>query len=153
MSKVKIDELDKKILGLISGNARTPFLEVARECGVSGAAIHQRIQKLTKLEIIKGSEFILDSQLLGFETCGFVGAFLREGVKFEHILKRLQAIPGVVEVHYTTGKYAMLIKVYAKNNKDLLELIHNNIQNIEGIASTETIISLNEAHRRQIPIE
>lgn len=153
MSKVKIDDLDKKILGLISGNARTPFLEVARECGVSGAAIHQRIQKLSKLKIIKGSEFILDSQLLGYETCGFIGIFLREGVKFESVLKHLEKIPEVVEVHYTTGKYAMFIKIYAKNNKHLLELIHYNIQNIEGIASTETIISLNEAHRRQIPID
>ena len=61
MAHHQLDELDEKILKLIIGNARMPFLEVARECNVSGAAIHQRIQKLTNLGVIKGSEFIVDN--------------------------------------------------------------------------------------------
>ena len=42
----KIDDLDKKILEIISNNARIPFKDVAAECGVSRAAIHQRVQRL-----------------------------------------------------------------------------------------------------------
>ncbi len=153
MATKSLDELDKKILKMVSGNARTPFLEVARECGVSGAAIHQRIQRLTKLQIIKGSEFILDPTALGYETCAYVGIFLREASEFDNVLKHLQKIPEIVECHFTTGKYAMFIKLYAKNNRHLLHVIHDQMQNIHGIASTETIISLAETYRKQIPID
>ncbi len=153
MAQRTIDELDKKILNMISGNARIPYLEVARECGVSGAAIHQRIQRLSKLQIIKGSEFILDPIALGYETCAFVGIFLRAASEFETVVAKLKAIEEVVEVHFTTGQYAMFLKVFAKNNRHLLSVIHDEFQNIEGIASTETIISFNEAFRRQLPID
>lgn len=153
MATRSLDELDKKILRMVSGNARVPYLEVARECGVSGAAIHQRIQRLTKLKIIKGSEFIFDPNALGFETCAYVGVFLREASKFDEVIKRLKTIPEIVECHFTTGKYAIFLKLYAKNNKHLLNVIHDELQNINGIASTETIISLSENYRKQLPIE
>ena len=153
MAQRSLDDLDKKILGMISGNARIPYLEVARDCGVSGAAIHQRIQRLSKLKIIKGSELILDPIALGYETCAFVGVFLREASEFDSVMTRLRTIEEVVECHFTTGKYAMFLKVYAKNNRHLLSVIHDELQNIPGIASTETIISLTEAYRRQLPIE
>lgn len=153
MAQRSLDSLDKKILGMISANARIPYLEVARDCGVSGAAIHQRIQRLAKLKIIKGSEVILDPIALGYETCAFVGVFLREASEFEEVMAKLRTIEEVVECHFTTGKYAMFLKVYAKNNRHLLSVIHDEFQKISGIASTETIISLNEAYRHQLPIE
>ena len=62
----QIDNLDKKILSFVTQNARVPFLEVARECNVSGAAIHQRIQRLTNIGVIKGSEFIVDPAAIGY---------------------------------------------------------------------------------------
>lgn len=148
-----LDELDRKILKMVSGNARIPFLEVARECGVSGAAIHQRIQRLIKLNIIKGSEFILDPTALGYDTCAYVGVFLKEASKFDHVVTMLKEIPEIVECHFTTGKYALFLKLYAKNNRHLLNVIHDQLQNINGIASTETIISLTETYRKQIPID
>lgn len=153
MAHRELDELDKKILQLISQNARVPFLEVARECNVSGAAIHQRIQRLINMQVIKGSEFILDPVSLGYQTCGFVGVFLKKASLFHDVVNELSKIPEVVEVHYTTGKYAMFLKVYAKNNRHLLSIIHDQFQEIEGIASTETIISMEEAYKRQPPIK
>ncbi|MDR1698653.1 MAG: Lrp/AsnC ligand binding domain-containing protein [Prevotellaceae bacterium] len=147
-----LDKLDEKILQMVSHNARIPFLEVARECNVSGAAIHQRVQKLSNAGILKGSEFILDAEKLGYETCAFIGIFLKDANEFQNVLKALYDIPEVVECHYTTGKYAMYIKVYAKNNAHLLSIIHNRFQGIPGIADTETMISFTEAFRRQIPV-
>jgi Lrp/AsnC family transcriptional regulator for asnA, asnC and gidA len=152
MGHHQIDKLDEKILQLISQNARIPFLEVARECNVSGAAIHQRIQKLTNLGIIKGSEFILDAEKIGYETCAYIGIFLKEAKEFKNVVESLKTIPEVVECHYTTGKYAMFIKIYAKNNTHLLDVIHNKFQRITGIASTETLISFSEAFKRQVPL-
>ena len=73
MANQKIDKLDKQILTMIAEDARVPFLEVARACNVSGAAIHQRIQKLSNAGIIKGSKFIVDPEKIGYETCAFIG--------------------------------------------------------------------------------
>lgn len=151
MAHHELDELDEKILRLIVDNARIPFLEIARECNVSGAAIHQRVQKLTNLGVIKGSEYIVDAEKLGYEACAFVGIFLTSPSTFDHVVKEMEKIPEVVECYYTTGQYDLLIKVYAKNNKDLLRIIHNELQPL-GLARTETLISFKDAFRKKFPI-
>ena len=152
-ANVQIDNLDKKILGLITKNARIPFLEVARECKVSGAAIHQRIQRLMNIGVIKGSEFILNPGKIGFHTCAFIGIFLKKASLFDKVVQMLEQIPEVVECHYTTGQYAIFIKIYAQSNEHLKGILHDKLQSIPGISSTETIISLDESFKRQLPIE
>lgn len=148
---INIDELDGQILSMIANNARIPFLEVARVCGVSGAAIHQRVQKLTQAGLIRGTEFVFDPLLLGYETCAFVGLFLKDPSHFDRVVEQLRLIPEVVECHYTTGDYDMFIKIYARNNQHLLSIIHDRLQPL-GIQRSETIISFNEAISRQLPI-
>ena len=100
----QLDKLDEQILKLIASNARIPFLEVARACNVSGAAIHQRIQKLTNLGILKGSEYVIDPEKIGYETCAYMGLFLKNPEQFDEVTKALENIPEVVECHYTTGQ-------------------------------------------------
>jgi len=150
---LQIDSLDKKILALITKNARIPYLEVARECKVSGAAIHQRIQRLQNLGVIKGSEFILNPAKIGFHTCAFIGIFLKKASLFDKVVQMLEQIPEVVECHYTTGQYAIFIKIYAHNNEHLKRILHDKLQSITGISSTETIISLDESFKRQLPVQ
>ncbi|WP_081467405.1 Lrp/AsnC ligand binding domain-containing protein [Anaerophaga thermohalophila] len=152
-SNLQIDSLDKKILSMITQNARIPFLEVARECKVSGAAIHQRIQRLMNMGVIKGSEFIINPGKIGYHTCAFIGIFLKKASLFDKVVKMLEEIPEVVECHYTTGEYAMFIKIFARSNEHLKRILHDRLQNIPGISSTETIISLDESFKRQLPIE
>ncbi len=151
MSSIVIDSLDRQILSLIADDARTPFLEVARECHVSGAAIHQRIQKLTQLGILKGSQYILDPELVGYGTCAFVGIFLKDPTDCSRVTEALKSIPEVVECHFTTGNYDLFLKIYARDNHHLLSIIHDQLQPI-GIQRSETIISFNEAIKRQIPL-
>ena len=151
MGHHNIDALDEQILGLIAENARIPFLEVARACNVSGAAIHQRIQKLTNLGIIKGSQYCLDPEKIGYETTAFVGIFLQDPSQFDTVMAALHNIPEVVECHFTTGKYDMFIKIYAKNNHHLLSIIHDKLQPL-GLARSETIISFHEEIKRQMPV-
>jgi len=146
-----VDSLDQQILSLIAGNARIPFLEVARACHVSGAAIHQRIQKLVQQGVIKGSQFVFDPEALGYETCAFVGLFLKDPSDFDHVVEELHKIPEVVECHYTTGDYDMFIKIYARNNHHMLSIIHEKLQPL-GLQRSETIISFHEAINRQIPV-
>ena len=152
MIQFELDDLDRKILSLIVSDARKPFLEVARECNVSGAAIHQRIQKLTSAGIIKGSEFILDSQKIGYGTCAYMGIFLKNPEQFPIVTNALKNIPEVVECHYTTGKYDLFIKIYAKDNQHLLSIIHEKLQPL-GLSRTETLISFKETFKKHMPID
>ena len=145
-----IDSLDRKILKMISEDARVPFLEVARECNVSGAAIHQRIQKLTNMGVIRGTRYEFDPEKMGYETCAFIGLFLKDPGSFDNVVAELEKIPEVVECHYTTGGYDMFIKLYARNNHHLLNLIHDKLQPL-GLSRSETISSFNEAIRRPVP--
>ena len=147
----RLDSLDKKILRMIADDARVPFLEVARTCNVSGAAIHQRIQKLTNLGVIKGSQFIIDPEKIGYETCAYIGLNLRTPETFDEVVNELRKIPEIVECHYTTGDYDMFIKIYALNNHHLLTIIHDKLQPL-GLARSETIISFNSAFDRQLPV-
>ena len=132
----QLDSLDKKILRMVAKDARVPFLEVARECNVSGAAIHQRIQKLTSSGVLKGSQFIIDPEKIGYETCAYIGLNLKDPEKFDSVVQALLEIPEVVECHYTTGDYDMFIKIYAMNNHHLLNIIHDKLQPL-GLSRSE----------------
>lgn len=152
MANTKLDRLDKQILKMIADDARVPFLEVARACDVSGAAIHQRIQKLTNAGILKGSQFIIDPEKIGYETCAYVGLYLKDPEKFDDVVEKLRQIPEVTECHYTTGGYDMFIKIYARNNHHLLNIIHDKLQPL-GLSRSETIVSFNAVIDRQLPID
>lgn len=149
----KIDRLDKKILSILSKNARIPFKDVAEECGVSRAAIHQRVQKLIEIGVITGSSFDVNPKSLGYNTCTYIGINLERGSMYRKVVEHLVNIPEIVECHYTTGPYTMLIKVYARDNEQLMDLLNNQLQGIPGVVSTETLISLEQSIKREIPIE
>jgi Lrp/AsnC family transcriptional regulator, regulator for asnA, asnC and gidA len=148
-----IDALDEKILKLITQNARIPFLEVARECGVSGAAIHQRVQRLLNIGVITGSEFIVNPEKLGYNTCAYMGMHLEKARFHKQVVEALRKIPEIVECHFTTGQYAIFIKIQTKTNKHLKQIIDEHLQKIEGIARTETFMSLELDFKRQVPIQ
>ena len=151
MAHRSLDNLDKKILRLIAEDARIPFLEVARICNVSGAAIHQRIQKLVNLGIIKGSQFVIDPEKIGYETCAFIGLNLRNPEKFDDVVEALKRIPEIVEAHYTTGQYDLFVKLYAFNNHHLLNIIHDKLQPL-GLSRSDSTISYNAVIDRPLPI-
>lgn len=148
----KVDRLDKKILGILSHNARMPFKDVAAQCGVSRAAIHQRVQHLIENGVITGSGFDVNPKSLGYSTCTYVGLNLERGSMYKKVVERIGAIPEVVECHFTTGPYTMLVKLYAKDNEQLMDLLNNQLQGIAGVVSTETLISLEQSIKREIPI-
>ena len=148
----KIDNLDKKILNILSKNARIPFKDVATECGVSRAAIHQRVQHLIEGGVITGSGFDVNPKSLGYSTCTYVGLNLERGSMYKEVVERVAAIPEVVECHFTTGPYTMLVKLYARDNEQLMDLLNNKLQGIHGVISTETLISLEQSIKREIPV-
>ena len=148
----KIDNLDRKILSILSKNARIPFKDVATECGVSRAAIHQRVQHLIDNGVIVGSWFDINPKSLGYSTCTYVGLNLERGSMYKEVVERVINIPEVIECHFTTGPYTMLVKLYARDNEQLMDLLNNKLQSIAGVVSTETLISLEQSIKREIPI-
>lgn len=148
----KIDNLDRKILNILSKNARVPFKDVAAECGVSRAAVHQRVQRLMEDGIITGSGFYVNAKSLGYTTCTYVGLNLERGNMYKNVVKKLNSIPEIVECHFTTGPYTMLLKLYARDNEQLMDLLNNKLQSIPGVVSTETLISLEQSIKREVPV-
>ena len=147
-----LDDWDLKILDIIIKNARIPFKDVAKEVGISRAAVHQRVNRMVDLEVIVGSGYHINPRKVDFKTCTYIGIFLEKGGLFTEVVKKLEQIPEIVECHYTTGQYAIFIKVYAKDNEHLKSILSGQIQKISGVSSTETFISLEESFKRTIPV-
>ncbi|MDE6322469.1 MAG: Lrp/AsnC ligand binding domain-containing protein [Muribaculaceae bacterium] len=148
----KIDNLDRRILDIIIRNARIASKDIAVECGVSRAAIHQRIQRMIDMNVITGSGYNVNPKILGFSTCTYIGVNLERGALYREVVPELEKIPEIVECHFTTGPYTMLIKLFARDNEHLMELLNDKIQNIKGVTGTETLISLDHSIHREIPI-
>jgi|TARA_B110000003_G_scaffold210030_1_gene208992 Lrp/AsnC family transcriptional regulator for asnA, asnC and gidA len=150
--KTEIDGIDKTILRALMKDARTPVLEIARAVGISGAAIHQRLRKLENSGLISGSKFVINSKALGYTTMAFVGIFLDKAKSNSDAIKQLKRIPQVLECHYTTGNWSVLIKILCKDNEHLMSVLNKEIQTISGVSRTETFISLDQQIDRQIKI-
>jgi Lrp/AsnC family transcriptional regulator, regulator for asnA, asnC and gidA len=151
-NEIIIDGIDKIILNSLINDARTPILSIARQVGISGAAIHQRLRKLEATGLISGSKFILNPKVLGYKTLAFVGIFLDSSSKYKEAVLRLKEIEEVVESHYTTGNYAIFVKILCKDNEHLMQVLNHRIQNIKGVSRTETFISLEQQIDRQIKV-
>lgn len=150
--QVEIDGIDKEILRALMQDAKKPILQIAKKVGISGAAIHQRLKKLEQSEVISGSKFTVNHKVLGFNTMAFVGVYLDKAARNQEAVKELKKIPEVLECHYTTGNWSILIKIICLNNQHLMQILNSKIQAIEGVSRTETFISLDQQIDRQIQL-
>ena len=151
--KPLFEEIDRKILKFLIGNARMPFLEIARECGISGAAIHQRIKKLEDSGVILGSRLIVDPKKMGFDVCAFISIRIQDPQLQLTTVEELKRIPEIVECHFITGTYNVMVKLYCVDNDHLMKTIFNCILPVPGVSTTQTYISLNEAFQRQVHVD
>ena len=149
----KIDVLDRKILRIITQNARIPFKDVAEMCDVSRAAVHQRVQKMFDTGVIMGSGYQVNPKMLGYNLCVYIGITLEKGTYYDEVITALEKIPEVVESQYTLGAYSMLVKMYAKDDRHLFNILNSKIQTIHGISKTETLSCLEQRINRVLPVE
>ncbi len=153
MDSYHIDATDQKILSLLVKNARMPFLEIARACGVSGAAIHQRVKRLEANGVITGSRLMVKPQALGLNVCAYVSVVLSEAGRYAEVVSALKKVPEIVECHFITGEYTLMLKLYCQDNDHLIEVLLNTIQKIPYIKATNTMMALDEAIDRQIWVQ
>ncbi len=150
MAKTQLNDIDRKILKFLIKNARMPYLEIARECGISGAAIHQRIRKLEEMDVIQGSRILVNPKALGFDVCAFIGITLKDPQMLISTMEKIMSIPEIVESHFVTGDYNILAKLYCTDNEHMMRTLFDKLLAIPGVASTQTFLSLNENFQRQI---
>ncbi|MCE1199706.1 MAG: Lrp/AsnC ligand binding domain-containing protein [Marinilabiliales bacterium] len=148
----QLDDTDLQILDIVTKNARIPFKDVAAVCGISRAAVHQRVARMSEMGVILGSGYTIDPRKIDFRTCSYVGIFLEKGSLYPAVAEQLQQIKEVVECHYITGQYAIFVKIYARDNEHLKAVLSEKIQKISGISSTETFISLEETFKREVSV-
>ena len=149
---LKLDGIDKEIVRMLMTNSRRPILEIAKKIGISGAAIHQRLRKLEKQNLIHSSSIKINSKILGFTTMAYIGIFLDRATNNKIVVNHLKEIPEILECHYTTGDWSMLTKLLCRDNEDLMKILTKKIQTIKGVSRTETYISLEQQIDRQISI-
>lgn len=150
--KYEIDSIDKEILSILQDDCRTPYLEIARKLIVSGGTIHQRVEKLRKMGIIQNNTININFQKLGFDVSAFLGIHLKSTRDLGQVISELKKMPEVVEANYTTGSYALLIKVQTKSIQDFHTFLSNKLQAIDAIQSTESFISLDRPINRNITL-
>lgn len=147
---LKIDGIDKVLLNGLMNDARMSINQLAKQVGISGAAVHQRLKKLEKSGLISGSQIIINPKKIGYSTLAFVGIYLDKAMNNPAAVAQLKKIDEVIECHYTTGNWSILVKIICRDNEHLMGLLNNQIQKIRGISRTETFISLDQQIARQL---
>lgn len=150
--KSELDPLDYKILEILVDNANLPYTEIGQRLDVSGGTVHVRMKKMESLGIVKGAQLLIDYSKIGWDISAFLGIYLDKSSLYEDVAKQLEAIPEVVNIHYTTGIYSIFVKIICRDTQHLREVLHDKIQRVTGIQRTETFISLQESLIRNTPL-
>lgn len=150
--KTDLDPLDYKILEILVENANLPYTEIGQRLDVSGGTVHVRMKKMESLGIVKGAQLLIDYSKIGWDITAFLGIYLDKSSLYEDVAKQLEAIPEVVNIHYTTGIYSIFAKIICRDTQHLREVLHDKIQRVTGIQRTETFISLEESLIRNTPL-
>ncbi|MEM7107627.1 MAG: Lrp/AsnC ligand binding domain-containing protein [Bacteroidota bacterium] len=149
----EIDNIDLKILEVLSKNAKKPYTEVAKQVYVSGGTVHVRMKKLEEMGVVKGNSLLVDYARLGFDITAFIGIFLSKSALYNEVISQLKQVPEIVNVHYTTGNYSMFAKMYCRDTNHLKNVLYDKVQKIDGIVRTDTMISLEESVSRNLNLE
>lgn len=150
---LEIDNIDLKILSILTEDANMPYTEIAKKCYVSGGTVHVRMKKLEEMGIVTGAQLKIDYAKLGYDIIAFLGIYLEKSSMYSEVAEELKAIPEIVSIHYTTGIYSIFAQIICKDTKHLRTVLHDKIQNVKGIQRTETFISLEESVVRPVKLD
>lgn len=150
--KTELDPLDYKILEILIKDANLPYTEIGQRLDVSGGTVHVRMKKMESLGVVKGAQLLIDYSKIGWDITAFLGIYLDKSSLYNDVARQLDAIPEVVNIHYTTGIYSIFAKIICRDTQHLREVLHDKIQKVNGIQRTETFISLEESLIRNSPL-
>jgi len=146
----KVDNVDLKILEILRDDAKKPFTEVAKKVHVSQGTVHVRMNKMEEAGIVEKTTVKINYAKLGFDITAFIGIYLEKSALYDKVVARLKEIPEITSIHYTTGNYSMFVKIHCRDTNHLKEVLHDKMQQVDGIERTETMISLEESLDRNL---
>ena len=147
---LQIDKTDLQILEILMQDAKKPFTEVAKKVHVSGGTIHVRMNKLEESGVVEKTTLKVNYAKLGYDITAFIGIYLEKSALYDQVMTQFKKIPEITNIHYTTGNYSMFVKIHCKDTNHLKLVLHDKIQQVEGIERTETMISLEESLDRNL---
>lgn len=148
----QIDKTDLKILEILVQDAKRPYSEVAKRAHVSVGTVHVRMNKLEEAGVVEKTTLKINYERLGFDITAFIGIYLQKSALYDQVLAKLRNIPEITSIHYTTGNYSMFVKIHCRDTNHLKEVLHDKMQQVEGIERTETMISLEESLNRNLEL-
>ena len=147
-----LDTYDRKILSALEEDGKRAFSAIASDLNISHTMVGQRVVRLKETGVLKGNTIVLDESKVGYDWGAFSGLVLKEDSKAETVIKRLKKIPEVVECYYISGKYALLIRVVARDREHMRHLLFDKIDTIPGVVKSESMIDFGCAFKRNVPI-
>lgn len=146
----EIDNTDLRILEILMQDAKKPYTDVAKRVFVSQGTVHVRMSKLEEAGVVEKTTLKINYAKLGYDITAFIGIYLEKSALYESVLEKLKSIPEVTNIHYTTGNYSMFVKIHCRDTNHLKEVLHDKMQQVDGIERTETMISLEESLDRTL---
>ncbi|KRD12606.1 AsnC family transcriptional regulator [Flavobacterium sp. Root901] len=145
-----LDDFDISIIKELEKDGRMAFSAIAANLKISNTMVHQRINRLMEQGIIGGIKPIIQEKKIGFDWASFTGITLNKDSDSDRIIEELKNIPEITECYYVTGSFTLYIKIVAKNHEHMRKILYEKIDNIPGIAKTDSIIELGCAFKRNI---
>jgi Lrp/AsnC family transcriptional regulator, regulator for asnA, asnC and gidA len=148
----EIDNTDLRILEILMQDAKRPYTEVAKKVNVSQGTVHVRMNKMEDAGILEKTTLRINYAKLGYDITAFIGIYLEKSALYDMVLSKLRSIPEITSIHYTTGNYSMFVKIHCRDTNHLKEVLHDKMQQVDGIERTETMISLEESLDRNLKL-
>jgi Lrp/AsnC family transcriptional regulator, leucine-responsive regulatory protein len=146
---------DARILEILQRDGRRPYADLGAEVGMSGPSAHERVKKLEARGAIRGYAAIVDPASVGLGILAFTWITQAPGTAATDLTDDLAAIPEIEECHHITGEADYLIKVRARDTRDL-ERILRQVQATRHVFTTETDVVYSSGFERRplrLPIE
>jgi len=153
MPSFQIDPIDLRIMEELTIDATISFVSLSKKLKVSNTLVHQRIRKLKDAGILKYATYHLDPWKLGYETSAYTQIMLTDSKLHREVEAALKEIPEIVECVNIIGRYALIVRIYAKNTQHLRDVIYEKIHPIDGIEGTNTTVCFETAFSRDVPLE
>ncbi len=144
----RIDRIDARIIEILQADGRRPYAEIGAEVGISGPSAHERVKKLESRGVIRGYGALLDPAAVGFGIVAFVWVSQAPGTVATDLTGDFASIPELEECHHITGEADYLVKIRARDTRDLERVLHL-VQATRHVFSTETDVVFSTAFERR----
>ena len=148
----ELDDVDYRILNLLTQDAKMPYTEIARQIHVSGGTVHVRMGRLEELGIVRRATLDLDLPKLGYGMQAFVGVYLQKNSLYLSVIEAMKGIAEITDAYATTGQYGLFVRLVCRDTQHMRAVLHDQVMFIEGVERTETLVLLDEAFSRAVQL-